>query len=159
MDYFSHGIWSYIFFHRIRVPIYAVLFGLLPDTTSWGIYLFYRLFTGQSIGKPVLGEIPNWAYMLYNISHSLIVACAVIAVVSIIYRKLPIFMLAWPIAIVMDLLTHSRSFLPTPFLWPISEWRFPGIAWSSKSFIIANIAAMTISLGIIFYLRYRKRRS
>lgn len=156
MDYFSHGLWSYVFFHRIKRPVLAIIFGLLPDTLSWGIYLFYRLFTGHVLGRPQLGQIPAWVFMLYNISHSIFVAAAVIAVVWAILKRFPIYMLAWPIAILMDIPTHTRWFLPTPFLWPFSDWRFPGISWGNRTFMLINYCLILVSLIVILVLQKRK---
>ena len=158
MDYVSHGLWSYIFFHRIRTPLLAVVFGLLPDTASWVIYAIYRLFMGGTFGKPIISEIPDWTFTLYNISHSLIVAAAVILLVFAVLRTLPLYLFAWPIAIVMDLLTHSRAFLPTPFLWPLSGWTFPGISWGTWEFIVVNYALIAISMTLIILYRQRRRR-
>jgi len=160
MDYVSHGLWSYIFFHRIKTPLLAVCFGLLPDTTSWLIYAFYNVFTGGPFGKPVLELVPDWTFTLYNISHSLVVALCVILIVFIILRRVPVYMFAWPIAIVMDLLTHTREFLPTPFLWPISDWKFPGISWGTWQFIAINYFLIAIAMtAIILYKRKRRNRT
>ena len=157
MDYASHGIWSYIFFHKIKKPFYAVLFGLLPDSTSWLIYAIYRLIISDNgLGKPALNEIPNWVFILYNISHSIFTAILAITLISILVKKLSVYALAWPIAIIMDVFTHRRDFLPTPFLWPISEWKFDGFSWGNKTFLIVNYIAMSICL-IIIYMRKRKR--
>ena len=157
MDYVSHGIWSYIIFNKIRRPFLAVIFGLLPDTMSWFIYAIYKIIITGTFGKPILSEIPNWVFMLYNISHSLFVAFGCIAIVWLILRKFPIYMLAWPIAITIDFLTHTREFLPTPFLWPVSEWRFPGIKWSSAWFMILNYALIAIFLTIIIIKKKKSK--
>jgi len=158
MDYFSHGLWSYIFFHRIKKPIYAVLFGLLPDTFSWGIYFFYRIFTGMEFGKPNLELTPDWVFTLYGVSHSLVVSLFVIGIVYLILKKVPIFMWAWPIAIVMDVITHTREFLPTPFLWPLSDWVFPGISWGTKWFMVTNLSLIIMALIWIKYRKKEKRK-
>jgi len=121
------------------------------------IFAAYRLLTGGSFGRPVLNEMPEWVFVLYNISHSLFVAMFVILVTFIILRRVPIYIFAWPIAIVMDLLTHRRDFLPTPFLWPISDWAFPGISWGSWQFMVVNYTAICISLFLIFFLRRHKK--
>ena len=154
MDFFAHGLWSYIIFNWIRRPIYAIFFGLLPDLMSWTIYLFYRLFNGEAIGKPALLNIPDWVYMLYNVSHSLFVVLLVFGIVYLIFKTVPIYMYAWPLHIILDIFSHSREFLPTPFLWPISDWRFPGISWGHPTFMIINYALIGICLG---YLVYKKR--
>jgi hypothetical protein len=155
MDYISHGFWSYIFFHKIKRPLLAVVFGLAPDTFSWGIYAVYKLTTGGKFGKPVLAEIPDWTFTLYNISHSLFVAGAAILLVYALLRKFPLYMLAWPIAVVMDLLTHTRNYLPTPFLWPVSDYTFAGISWASRWFIVINYALIALLMTLILYKRKR----
>ena len=156
MDYVSHGVWSYIFFNKIKRPFLAVLFGLLPDTLSWLIYAIYRIVFTGTFGKPVLADIPDWTFTLYNISHSLIVATAIILIIFIGLRRVPIYIFAWPIAIIIDLLTHTRDFLPTPFLWPLSSWTFPGISWGTWQFLTINYILIAIFLGWIIYRKKRR---
>tara|TARA_Y100000034_G_C6858601_1_gene390493 strand:- start:142 stop:633 length:492 start_codon:yes stop_codon:yes gene_type:complete len=159
MDYFSHGFWSFIFFHKIKKPIYAVLFGLLPDSTSWLIFFFYHLFTsGFKLGPPVLNGVPTWVFTLYDISHSLIVSIFVILIVYLILKKLPIYMLAWPIAIIMDVFTHEIDFLPTPFLWPISEYRFDGLSWATPWFLALNYLIIILAIFYIIYTRKKTKQ-
>ena len=148
MDYFSHGFWSYIFFNKISKPWYAVLFGLLPDTLSWAIYFVYNLFNGTHFG---VSSIPPWVFTLYGISHSLIVAGVVIFLIYLFLRKVPVYIFAWPIAILMDIPTHSREFLPTPFLWPVSNWYFPGFSWGSRWFMVANWSLIIILMIYIIW--------
>lgn len=157
MDFFAHGFWSYIFFHKSKQPWIAVLFGLLPDTISWGVYLVYRLFTtGFQFGAPDLGAIPGWVFTLYGLSHSLIISFLVILIVYFMARRIAIYMLAWPIAIVLDTLTHTRDFLPTPFLWPF-EWYFPGINWGTGWFMIINWGLILFWIGYIVYKKKIKK--
>lgn len=153
MDYFSHGLWSYIFFHKTKKVFYAVLFGLLPDTFSWTIYALYRIMNGQQLGEPNVENIPDWVFSLYNITHSLIVAGIVILLVYLILRRIPIYIFAWPIAVIIDTLTHTKDFLPTPFLWPVSNWRFPGINWADPTFSKINYTAI---IAISIYILARK---
>lgn len=156
MDYVSHGFWSYIVFHRTRQPLLAVCFGLLPDTASWFIYAVYRLATGVGLGRPILSEIPVWVLILYDISHSIFVAFGVIVIAAIALRRLPLYMLAWPMAIAMDVFTHTRGFLPTPFLWPVSDWAFPGISWATRWMFITNWALIAVAMTLIM-LWHRRR--
>ena len=58
-------------------------------------------------------------------------------------------MYAWPIVIVMDILTHTREFLPTPFLYPISNWPFPGISWGNRWFMLVNWGLIIMILSYI----------
>jgi hypothetical protein len=155
MDFFAHGFWSFIFFHKLKEVRLAVLFGLLPDLISWVPFFFYNLFDGR-YGQPNLALIPDWTFVLYGIGHSLVIALVVIGVVYLIKKKVPYFMFAWPIAIVMDIFTHTREFLPTPFLWPLSNWHFPGISWGSLWFMIINYI-LIVSCLVYIYVKKSKR--
>jgi hypothetical protein len=157
MDYFAHGLWSYIFFNKTKKPWLAVIFGLLPDTFSWFIYMIYRFFNGPEFGKPNLQMIPEWMNFLYGITHSLIIALLFFVIVYFITKKVYYFLLAWPIHILIDIPTHSREFLPTPFLWPLSNWYFPGISWGTKWFMITNWSLIIISLCAIIYYKRKKQ--
>ncbi len=157
MDYLAHGLWSYIIFNKVKKIWYAIFFGLLPDNLSWAVYLFYNLFTkGFNFGPPVVDNIPNWVFILYNISHSLIVASFFIIIFSFIFKKIVIYVLAWPLAILMDIMSHTRDFLPTPFLWPLSEWKFNGVSWANPTFMIINYILIISCLTYIFL---KKRKS
>jgi hypothetical protein len=154
MDYFAHGLWSYVFFNKTSKPWIAVLFGLLPDSLSWGIYFFYNIFlNGLTFGKPDVNVVPEWVFTLYGVSHSLIVSSLVcIIIVGLVYyftKKIFWYVLAWPIAVILDILTHTREFLPTPFLWPISTWAFPGISWGTLWFFTLNWSLIIVSLVYI----------
>ena len=155
MDYFSHGIWSYIFFHKIKKPLYAVLFGIMPDTISWVPFVFYRIFSGQySFGPPDPLIIPDWVWFLYGLSHSLIVFVIVALLLFALFRKIPIYVWAWPLHIIIDIFTHTREYLSTPFLWPVSDYAFPGISWGTPWFMIPNLSLMVLLL-ILIYLKQR----
>lgn len=156
MDYLAHGLWSYILFHKIKKVWYAIFFGLLPDNLSWALLIIYNLIIGKGLGHPGISQIPSWVFTLYNISHSLIVAGIIFLIIFLILKKIPIYVYAWPVAIFLDIFSHSRSFLPTPFLWPLSEWRFPGVSWASPAFMITNY---TIIISALLYIAYIRKRS
>ncbi|MBL7056300.1 hypothetical protein ISS07_05275 [Candidatus Woesearchaeota archaeon] len=151
MDTLAHALWSLIIFHNYKLVWLAVLFGVLPDLLSWTIYLIYKTAKGEKFGPPVLGKIPRWAFTLYGITHSVFVMGFVFIAVYVAYGFLPLFLLSWTIHILIDIPTHSRKFLPTPFLWPVSEWKFPGFNWGQKWFMITNYGLITLFiLSIIF---------
>ena len=111
----------------------------------------------MKFGKPVLDNIPDWVFTLYGISHSLILAALVILAIFLIRKKVPIYIYAWPIAILMDIPTHSREFLPTPFLWPLSDWQFPGISWGNGWFMLVNYI-LIIAAFIYISIKNKKTR-
>lgn len=157
MDYFAHGAWSYLAFYKRKKVWWAVFFGVLPDTISWVPFFIYRLVT-QSFGfsKPELVMVPDWVHLLYGFSHSIIICAAVFLIVYLVKGKVPYFMWSWPLLhILIDVPTHTREFLPTPFLWPISEWRFPGISWGTPWFMALNY---TLLISFFVYKIRQKRR-
>ena len=139
------------------------MFGLLPDTISWMPWFFVNLFQGK-FGEPNLSMLPDWIWTMYGVGHSLVLALLIIALFFGIsyYKKkeLPYFMLAWPLAILMDIVTHSREFLPTPFLWPISAWKFPGFSWGQWWFMILNYSLIAVCIiGIIVWKKLNIKRN
>ena len=154
MDYFAHGFWTYLIFHRFRWKWWALFFGVLPDTASWFIFSIYNAFTNSvqwGAGHPDFSGVPNWTWTLYGISHSIIVFSIVFIIVWLFTKNIQWVLIPWLLHILIDIPTHSREFLPTPFLWPLSEWRFPGFSWGVQWFMILNYSAL-ILLYIYFFL-------
>jgi hypothetical protein len=63
-------------------------------------------------------------------------------------------MLGWALHILIDIPTHSLRFFATPFLWPLSDYRFNGISWGNRWFMLANYTA----LAIVYILLWRTSR-
>jgi hypothetical protein len=157
MDIFAHFLWSYILFHRTKVVGRAVLFGILPDILSWGVYSAHRILNGGAFGRPDMAAIPGWAFTLYGLTHSLIIFGLVCLVLWLTIKRIPIYLYAWLLHIAVDIPTHTKDFLPTPFLWPLSSFAFPGIRWSHPYFMIANYAAIILCLGYIFWKQFGRQ--
>jgi len=157
MDFFSHIAWIYILFHKLKKKhLYlALLFGALPDIIGWGGFLFYNLFNG-SFGKPDLSNIPDWTWTLYGISHSLVVICIALIIIWLVFKKIPIFVWAYPFSVLLDIPTHSREFLPTPIFWPISDWHFPGFSWGVAWFMLLNVGLILVLIVYINRQRIKK---
>ena len=146
MDTLSHALWGRgVFGYRGR-PFWSLFFGALPDLFSFGIYFLVSLvfnFSNFKFGKPELDDIPNYVFGLYDLTHSLIVACIFISIVYIFWNKNFAFaMLAWPLHIILDLPFHTADFFPTPILWPILEVKFNGVSWSSPYIWFSNVAGI-----------------
>jgi hypothetical protein len=159
MDYFAHGFWSFIIFNK-KKPIWAaIVFGTLPDTLSWFLFMVYNLlFNGAGFGKPELFKLPAWMISLYGVTHSLIVFLIVAGIIYLIFKKIPWYVYAWPIHILMDIPTHSREFLPTPFLWPLSNWYFPGFSWGQSWFMILNYSLILIFIAYIISQKIKVKK-
>ncbi|MEK6890062.1 MAG: hypothetical protein AABW82_03805 [Nanoarchaeota archaeon] len=153
VDTLAHAVISFIFYHSFpsKTVWLAILFGILPDLLSWTIFAFYNIFTRGKLGQPNLKEIPKWVYSLYNYTHSLFVFLLIAFFVYALNGEIPIYLWAWPLHILIDIPTHSRKFLPTPFLWPFSDWKFPGISWSVRWFFISYWVVLIVSLLFILW--------
>ena len=137
---------------------------MFPDLFAFTIpfiWLFGNLiFGGMSFADlPRPGEIEpapqdtlpifRLTSTLYNISHSAIIFLIVFGVVFLILRR-PLWELGgWFIHILLDIPTHSYQFYPTPFLWPLSGWKFDGFSWGTPWFLILNYSAIIIAYWLL----------
>lgn len=99
--------------------------------------------------------LPAWMDFLYGISHSVIVFGVVIGVIYILKKRIPIYLWGWLLHISIDVPTHAAERWPTPFLWPISEVKFPGVSWGTEWFMIANYLLLAL---VYVYLFLEKRK-
>lgn len=164
MDVLSHGLWGGgIFGQRSKRSFWtAFLFGIGPDFFSFGIFSGMILL-GQvsgpdwSGGPPDPNMVPQYIHTLYNITHSLFVFVLIFAFVFCLRKKPMYEMLAWPLHILMDIPTHSTKFFPTPFLWPLFDYRVDGIPWSHPWIFFPNWILLIV-LYLYFFV-YKKRKS
>ena len=166
MDIVSHGLWGGVAFGRKSKLnfLIAFLFGIVPDLFSFGL-LFMTNLTGitggphYSNGRPDAAMIPGYVHLMYNITHSLIIFLAVFLLVWII-RKKPFWLMgAWGLHILVDIPTHGKEFFPTPFLWPVSDFKVDGINWGNPMIFFPNLILLAIAYliwGVIYY-RNKKR--
>ena len=183
MDIFAHGLWTYAVFHNANSPkddkmgefaglkiisIFnkkryvwlAVLFGLLPDLLSFGILFAANLINGDlTRGKPALETLPTWIFASYNMTHSIVIFALAFVIIYIITRKWLWPLAAWAMHIITDVPTHSNGFFPTPFLWPISSYRFNGISWATGWFMLLNYGALMLIFIMIAHNRAKEKRT
>ncbi len=149
MDTLAHALWSYIIFHNSELVLFAVIFGILPDLLSWAVFMFYPKKKGFDWKNPDFSLVPKWVFTLYGLTHSIFTIAAAFFIVFLFFKKIPVFLFAWPIHVLMDIPTHTKDFLPTPFLWPFSSYKFPGIRWGTKPFMITNYSLIFLFLILI----------
>ncbi len=175
MDIFSHGLWAGAAYKaankKLKKPLsvrLAILWGVFPDLISFAapfVWLAYGLvFGGMSFSdlprpdetEPAPSDslpIFRLISLLYNVSHSIIPFAVIFGVVFLVLRRPVWEMGGWLFHILIDIPTHSYRFYPTPFLWPLSDWKFDGFSWGTPWFIILNYTAIII---IYFLLRRKK---
>jgi membrane-bound metal-dependent hydrolase YbcI (DUF457 family) len=154
MDTLSHTLWGGgLFGFRGHMRL-ALLFGAMPDLVSFGLWLPERLMeNGFQPGKPALASIPDWLFVSYDFSHSLLIAAVVVALVAGWRRDIAFAMLAWPFHILLDVPFHSADFFPTKILWPVSAWAYDGISWTNPWVWFANLAG----LAVLWAWRWQRR--
>lgn len=152
-------------------PAWTAFFGVFPDLFAFTIPFvsrFYFILFGAAgmtslFGKPAIveGELQggfDLALNLYNYSHSLVIWAAVFIIVWIIFKRPRYELLGWALHILIDIPTHVIAFFPTPFLFPLSDYRFPyGIQWSNQWFMIINYVALLLVWGKIAFSKIKSR--
>lgn len=146
---------------------WASFFGVFPDFFAFTIpfiLALYSIVTGASsfasFGShhaPVAGF--NLASFLYQYSHSLVIWAVVFVIVWFLYKRPRLELLGWLLHILIDIPSHTPSFYPTPFLFPISEYRFPyGVQWSNKYYMIINYSLLLI-VSIYMIVKFKKQKA
>ncbi len=163
MDIISHGLWGGVAFGRRNKKNYwwAFFFGVAPDFFSFGLFTIAS-FLGiharpdWSAGPPPMESIPQYVHSLYNVTHSLVVFAIAFALIFLILKRPFWPMLAWAFHIALDIFTHTKEFFPTPFLWPVSDFKFSGNNWSEPYIFFPNVILLVI---LYAWLYFRKRRN
>ncbi len=177
MDIFAHVLWtsagarganeSFLKKHRISVA-WTAFWGIFPDLFAFSfgfIQLFFYFVLGKISFAAIEADhhiVPGFssAHTLYQYSHSLIIWAIVFLLIWII-RKRPVYaLLGWVLHILIDIPSHSGTFYPTPFLFPLSNYKFlHGVAWSTTWYMIINYSLLLVVFGWMLIRDVRKKRA
>lgn len=171
MDVFAHTLWTSAVAKEVnRVGekknfhlsvAWAAFWGVFPDLFAFTFPFalrFYNAIFGDGVSffaRPELegGKIPagfDTAHYLYNYSHSLVIFIVVFVLVWISYKRPRYELLGWALHILIDIPSHVLDFFPTPFLFPLSDYRFPyGVSWGNYYFMVINY-----TLLLLVWLRF-----
>ncbi len=163
MDVLAHGLWGGAgFLSRGRKTFAAALvLGMAPDLLSFGLFhlthpqWISQRILGEVSGPPPISILPDFVFHAYNLTHSLIVWSVLFGLIWVWRRHPPWVFLAWGLHILCDIPTHSSSYFPTPFLWPLPTPFVQGISWATRWFMVTNYTALL--LAYIALLVYRRR--
>lgn len=157
MDIISHFLWTYALLFKTKYKLKAAIFGVLPDILAFGAYFIYNIFTlSFHFGKPELSSIPNYVFIVYSFTHSLVIFFAVMFLIYLITKKIYFYMFGWLVHILIDIPSHTRDFFPTPFLWPISNFHVSGVSWANPIYMIVNYSLLCLIYGYLF-INFRKK--
>jgi len=164
MDFISHGLWGGIAFGRKNKKDFWWSFsiGIAPDVLSFGI--FFAMTILGIIERPNFGvgphnpdSFPSIIYTLYNITHSLVTFGVVFLVLWFILKKPFLPLWAWGFHVVLDIFTHSFEFFPTPFLWPLSDYKLDAWMWGNWWIFIPNLILLIVLYSWFFTVKLKKR--
>ncbi|MEK9182605.1 MAG: metal-dependent hydrolase [Patescibacteria group bacterium] len=142
---------------------WTAFFGVFPDLFAFTIpflFRFYLIFIGKNSPSVFFSRTEGGmggaedgldiAHTLYQYSHSLVIWAVVFIIVWIYFKRPRFELLGWILHILIDIPSHLLSFYPTPFLFPISNYKFPyGIQWSNQWFMIINYGTLLLVWGRI----------
>lgn len=139
MEIVAHGLWTAAAAVATKrsagVPLRigrTVWWGVFPDVLAFGPSLAAGLWSGLT-GILSTGHggfrFVHVGPPLYPAAHSLLVFTVVYGVATLLMRRVVFELLGWLLHILIDIPTHSLSYYATRFLWPVSDFRFDGIAW------------------------------
>jgi hypothetical protein len=166
MDFISHALWGGIAFGRQGRKTFqaAVGISMLPDLLTEGLFgLLYLIGIGDmpswDMGHPNITDYPMWAQILYNSTHSFALFTLTFLFIWMLVKK-PIWLLcAWGLHIIIDIPTHSLALFPTPFLWPLSNFKIDGIDWHNPLILGTNILLLFAIYSLWFVKMKRHQGS
>lgn len=155
MDIVSHAFWGGVVLgrHSRRAFLVAASVSVLPDLLSEGFFggIFVLGIGGMPTwdqGHPNITAYPLWAQQLYGGTHSLVSFALVFLLVSVLTGRLVWSLCAWALHILIDIPTHSLQLFPTPFLWPLSEFKVDGIRWSHPAILGSNVFLLLLTYSL-----------
>ncbi len=166
MDVLAHTLWANALFHlkyakERRQRYIAAAFGVVPDLIGFVPLTIYVLYNRLTLSPGTYQTYTSWTFTYaehaYNYTHSFVIfLVAVLIVMAIRKGKLYWPMLGWGLHILIDIFTHP-DFYQTPFLFPLSGFKFyGGISWAHPVFMAINYGLLILVYIIIFW--YRSKR-
>ncbi len=138
---------------------WATFWGVFPDLFAFTIP--FLMIIPQIVNGvfPARGHSDlGLASTLYQYSHSIVIWAIVFTIVWIIFKRPRLELLGWALHILIDIPSHAATFYSTPFLFPISDYKFThGVSWANPTYMIINYSLLIVVFLYIFY-KYRKSK-
>jgi hypothetical protein len=165
MDFVSHALWGGVVFGRRtkRAFLAAAGISLFPDLLSEGLFaVLYLMGIGAmpswDLGHPDIVAYPMWAQNLYSGTHSFVLFVPAFLLIWVLARK-PVWVVgAWGLHILIDIPTHSIGLFPTPFLWPLFDFKVDGVAWHRPSVLLVNVLLLVAAYSLWLTQTRRRQR-
>ena len=179
MDIVSHALWAAAAAEALRRRgtfarrdvIVAGAFGAMPDlvglvpVSAWAIGSPEPWNVVAAYVAAVPGQEPSmagWArqseHVLHCSAHSLVVLAFVALLAWRQGAATRAALLGWTLHIALDVPTHSSAYYAVTLLYPLSEWRFDGLAWTSPAVLAANWILLAATGAALWLTRGGRRR-
>ncbi len=163
MDLLAHALWTNLIYLNAKpsARYLAIALGTAPDIVAFAPELVRATVSkrlkmwrkvDETTFEQVSRSIPKWVYRLYDITHSIPLWLLGFSVWWAISAQLPWPAFAWLIHILIDIPTHSKRFFPTPFLWPLSNFKVDGISWGVPWFMRMNYGSLLLMYMLFFVI-------
>lgn len=173
MEIFAHTLWT-----TAGVKVFndsskskkvsfgwAAFWGIFPDIISLFLPIVFfsislitneNTFQSVSASRIIVNAYPI-SHILYQYTHSFVIWLVIFLFVWLFSKRPPLVMFGWAIHILLDIPSHGIGYYATPFLFPLSDYKFPyGVSWASTGFFVVNYILLFITWSIILYKKYRK---
>jgi hypothetical protein len=164
MDFVSHALWGGVAFGRKNKKNFLLAAGIsiMPDILTEGLFFAFYLLNiggmpGWEKGHPNITDYPIFAQTFYNVTHSLVIFAISFILIWIVIKKPLWIIAAWGLHILIDIPTHSAALFPTPFLWPISNFKVNGIGWHNPIVLAIDITLLIVAYAIWLYPKFRRK--
>ena len=180
VDILAHGLWAGVGIGLVqrrwalprRTVVLTVAMALLPDLLQLLPMAGWALFSNEGVAalRGYLQALPsdNFAlpsaverlvFHLHCAMHSAVVAGTVTLLLWAAMRSFWLPLFGWWLHIVIDVLTHSAEFYPSPVLYPITQRGLDGVAWNSPWFMVVNYVALACAGAWLAWSRRNRQAS
>lgn len=180
MDVLSHWLWGAASTRgkiswKIAGPMSVIpdLLAFIPSTISTYLAGKDRV---KIDSDSLTSDLPPIAWQNYQITHSLVIV-TILSLLTYLYlvkkgpphilvryidedismKKLSFYLwLPWFLHILVDIPTHTLQFFPTPLFYPLSDWMFDGVRWSTPWVWILNVIGLACVWAYLLFVREKK---
>lgn len=149
MDDIAHILWSIVIFYHYDWWL-AAAFGILPDLLVFAPFYLIKLAKGKikriedTRPKRDIRFYNTWVPPLYDMTHSIPIALAFIAVCSFLFGY-HVEYFAMIIHIIVDIPSHPKQWFGTKLFWPFTKYQLNGGSWATRDFMLANYTCIALA--------------
>ncbi|MCP4685000.1 MAG: hypothetical protein GY867_06060 [bacterium] len=136
---------------------------MTPDVLTEGLLMVPYLLgiggmPGWESGHPNITDHQAFAQTPYNVPHSLVLFAGVLVLLSVTAIRWWWVVAPWGLHILIDIPIHSLALFPTPFLWPVSDFRIDGVGWDHPAVWVVDVTLLLAAYALWLHSKFRHSR-